>query len=342
MVKSKSWYQIVLVIAILLISSFSINAQDKNLKSDTSSIDNLLSDLKNDSLLSELRSMLDSMNKPESFFSVNASISNRLFSNKNNAFNSQQTNTGLTAFSPSISYFNKTGLGFSATSYLRNIDGKFSLYQTALSPSYDMISKKAIFGISYSYYLKKESASATPYNHEVYGYIQGRKTWLRPSLAGGWAMGNYQDVSVVPVRISGDYRWITDTSKVTIKDISIIAGVSHTFTLNNVLSKRDAITFIPQLSVIGGKQSFVTTSKTTYPELRERELRDDRIRKIYKVSTTSSSSNLTLQTMALSANLSYMKDIFSISAGYFMGYYFNNTIGNEISHIFSVSMGLTF
>ena len=236
--KSKSWYQIVLVIAILLISSFSINAQDKNLKSDTSSIDNLLSDLKNDSLLSELRSMLDSMNKPESFFSVNASISNRLFSNKNNAFNSQQTNTGLTAFSPSISYFNKTGLGFSATSYLRNIDGKFSLYQTALSPSYDMISKKAIFGISYSYYLKKESASATPYNHEVYGYIQGRKTWLRPSLAGGWAMGNYQDVSVVPVRISGDYRWITDTSKVTIKDISIMINFFQNLTNRNILGVR--------------------------------------------------------------------------------------------------------
>lgn len=340
--KFKSRYQLLFVVAILLISSFSINAQDRKLEGDTASIDNLLSDLKNDSLLSELKSMLDSMSKPESFFSVNASISNRLFSNKNNAFNSQQSNTGITAFSPSVSYFNKTGLGFSATSYLRNIDGKFSLYQTALSPSYDVISKKAIFGISYSYYLKKQSASATPYNHELYSYVQGRKTWLRPSFAIGWATGKYQDVSIIPVRISGNYRFIQDTSEVSLTDVSLIAGVSHTFTLINVLSKNDAITFIPQISLIGGKQSYVSKSIMTYPELRERESIIDRIRKVYKISSTSISPNLSIQTLALSANLSYMKNVVSISAGYFMGYYFSSITDNEISHIFNVSMGLTF
>lgn len=342
MKKFKSRYTITIVVAILLIPSFSICAQDKNIKSDTVLIKDLLSDFKNDSLLYDLSSMLDSMNKLESFFSVNASISNRLFSNKNNAFNSQQTNTGLTAFSPSISYFNKSGLGFSVTPYLRNIDGKFSLYQTALSPSYDVISKKSIFGISYSYYQKKESASATPYNHEVYAYIQGRKSWLRPSLAAGWAKGNYQDVSVIPVKINGNNRMIIDTSTVKLIDISLIAEVSHTFTLNHVLSRGDAITFLPQLSVIGGSQSFVTTSKMTYPELKNRAIRDDRIRKIYKISSTSSSSNFALQTMALSVNISYLQNILSISAGYFMGYYLNDTIGNELSHIFSVGMGLTF
>jgi hypothetical protein len=319
-------------------------AQEKKQVIDTSTISVELSDFKNDSLMTELRSLLDSMSKQQSFFSFYASVSNRLFSAKNNAFNSQQSNTSVTAFTPSLSYFHKTGLGLSATSYLRAIDGKFSLYQTAISPSFDKIEKKLMYGVSYSYYLKNKSIESTPYNHEVYAYLQGRKTWLRPSLAIGWAKGGYSDVSSIPIKVNGNYRWIMDSTYISLSDLSLSAGVSHSFILNNVITKNDAFTFVPQLSLITGRQSFITTSKITLPGIPEREVNDDRIRKIYKLLSPSSTSGaqFSLQTLAFSSNITYIKNAISLSAGYFAGYYFNNTNGDKLSHIFNISVGLTF
>jgi len=87
--------------------------------------------LKNDSLMSELKSLLGSMYKPESFFSANLGYSNRLFSTKNNALNAQQTKTGQAALLPSVSYFHQSGLGLTATGFIRTVDGKPSFYQLA-------------------------------------------------------------------------------------------------------------------------------------------------------------------------------------------------------------------
>jgi len=58
----------------------------------------------------------------------------------------------LLPFLPSVSYIHKSGLGFSATGYVRGIDATPSLYQMALSPSYDHIGEKSMFGVSYTYY----------------------------------------------------------------------------------------------------------------------------------------------------------------------------------------------
>ena len=345
MVKMQQSTPLAFLIAVfmLVVSPIQINAQEKSQALDTSGISAELSALKNDSLMSELRSLLDSMNQQQSFFSFYASVSNRLFSAKNNAFNSQQSNTSVTAFTPALSYFHKTGFGISATSYLRAIDGKFSMYQTAISPSFDKIEKKLMYGVSYSYYLKNKSIESTPYNHELYAYLQGRKTWLRPSLAIGWAKGGYSDVSTIPIKVNGNYRWILDSTYISLSDLSLSAGVSHSFIFNEVILKNDAVTFVPQLSLIGGRQSFETSSTMVLPGIPEREVNDDRIRKIYKLpSSSSSSSQLSLQTLAFSASLTYMKQAVSLSTGYFAGYYFNNTSGNKLSHIFNISIGLTF
>ena len=262
--KSTSTRIFIFVFSIFL-SSFSF-AQSNISNVDSASTFSELSSLKNDSLLVELRSLLDSMNKPVSFFSFYTSVSNRLYSTKNNAFNAQQYSNSGIAVSPSISYYHKTGLGLSATSYMRTIDGQFSLYQTALSPSFDKINKKIMYGVSYSYYIKKLSAVSTPYEHEVYAYVQGRKKWLRPSLAFGWAEGEYKDISVIPIKLNGNYRWISDTSMVTLNDLSLIAGLSHSFVFDHIFTKKDALTFVPQVNVIGGMQSFGIKSTMQIPE----------------------------------------------------------------------------
>ncbi len=299
--------------------------------------------LRNDTLLAELRLLLDSMGQQGSFFSVTTSVSNRLFSAKNNAFNSQQTNSGVTAFMPSIAYFHKSGFGLSGTGYVRAIDGSPAFYQMALSPSYDKIGKKIIYGISYSYYIKQQdlASSATPYNHEWYAYVQAKKLWLKPALAVGWASGKYQDVSSTIVTRFGAPRLVVDTSDVRLKDLSLSASLSHSFSFTKVFSKKGLLAIVPQLSLIGGIQNYSATSKSLIrlDHSREDELR--RVRKRYKVSS-SSSSTMSLQTAALSTNVSWYKGAFSISTGYFLGYYFNSSASSQFSHIFNVGLGFTF
>ena len=301
-----------------------------------------LSSLKNDSLLSELRMLLDSMNKPKSFFSANLSLSNKLFSAKNNAFNYQQSTTSSVAFLPSLSYYNKSGLGLALTTYFRSNGQQSSFYQTAITPSFDKINRKVMYGVSYSYYLKSSSTSATPYVNEIYGYFQGRKTWIRPALSLGWANGNYNDISVIPININGNSRFITDTSNVKLTDISISAGISHSFSLNKLFSKIDLLSITPQISIIAGKQQFTTTSNRPFPEFKDRNVILDRVRKIYKVPSTTSTSNASVQTLASSLNVSYIIQSISISSGYYMGFYINGTPGNRVSHIFNIGLGLTF
>ena len=226
---------------------------------------------------------------------------------------------------------------------LDSIDGSPAFYQMALSPSYDKIGKKIIYGISYSYYIKQQdlASSATPYNHEWYAYVQAKKLWLKPALAVGWASGKYQDVSSTIVTRFGAPRLVVDTSDVRLKDLSLSASLSHSFSFAKVFSKKGLLAIVPQLSLIGGIQNYSATSKSLIrlDHSREDELR--RVRKRYKVSS-SSSSTMSLQTAALSTNVSWYKGAFSISTGYFLGYYFNSSASSQFSHIFNVGLGFTF
>jgi len=97
----------------------------------------------------------------------------------------------------------------------------------------------------------------------------------------------------------------------------------------------------PQLSLIGGMQSYSTVSRSTVLGTRTREIELERIRKLYNVSSTEISS-FTLQTAAFSTNISWYRKAFSLSAGYFFAYYFDSSISNRTAHIFNLSTGLTF
>jgi hypothetical protein len=340
----KKKYRVTNFYLVALLALFTLSNETSMAQVTNSSIDTAVdfSEIKNDSLLLELRLLLDSMNKPKSFFSINLSLSNKLFSAKNNAFNYQQSTTSTIAFLPTISYYNKSGLGLSLTSYFRNNNQQFSFSQTAISPSFDKINRALMYGLSYSYYVKSSATSATPYVNEIYGYIQGRKYWLKPSLSLGWANGHYNDISVIPIKVNGNPRIITDTSKVRLNDISVSAGISHSFTLNELISKNDLLSFTPQITIIAGKQQFTTTSNRPFPEFNDRNIIFERVRKIYKVRSETNTTNATIQTLATSLSLSYILKSFSISTGYYMGYYIKNTFGNQFSHIFNVGLGLTF
>lgn len=248
----------------------------------------------------------------------------------------------MTALSPSVSYMHKSGFGMNATGYARNINGASSLYQTAISPSYDHFGSKAIYGISYTYYAKKGdlSTAVTPFDHELYAYIQSRKKWLRPSLAMGWANGSYRDVQTrADPRFPN--RMLYDTSLVRINDFSFIGSLSHTFSFKQVFVKDDLLLIIPQFSLIGGLQQYNIQTKTSTQVVRPRDARLDRLRSLYKVSNSSSAS-MSLQTAAMSVSLSWNMQSLSISSGYFCGYYFDSVTESSFSHIFNIGVGFTF
>ena len=301
--------------------------------------------LKNDSLINELRGMLDSLRTQKSFFSVATSFSNRLFSTNNNVLNAQQSSTGATAFIPSVSYFHKSGFGIGIMGYVRNINGSVRWYQTAITPSFDKVAKNLMYGISYSYYAKskvQDPSRVSPFNHDLYGYVQGRKTWLRPSLSVGYGDGSYTDSYVVPRRLpNGMMMNTSDTYKVHMKDLSINMGVSHSFVKSSLILKNDLFSFIPQISLITGVQT--TSSQSINSRVRFKNEMEDRKRmeQFYRVNQTSG-SGFGLRTAAVSANLSWFKDAVSISTGYFLGYYFQSTSTNKFSNIFNVTAGVTF
>jgi hypothetical protein len=324
---------------------FSFKASSQQVVIDTVALRADLAAMDKDSLVRELRGMLDSTGKSKSFFSANLSVSNRLFSNINNALNAQQTSANV-AITPSVSYYHKSGLGINTTAYFRPTNASGGLYQAAITPSYDHIGEKTMYGLSYTHYLKIDGTNSfiTPYDNEIYGYIQERKTWLRPSLTVGWAGGSYRDISTFPIRINGNVILVTDTTKITINDFSTILGFSHSFKFMDVFAGDDLLTIVPQISIIGGIQQYETESLSAGINFGIRTKENDlkRIRERYNLRSTSSTSPFILQTAAASLNVSWYKGAFSFSGGYFAGYYFQSATSSQWGHIFNVSLGLTF
>lgn len=299
-------------------------------------LDPLLTD---DALLADIRSLLDSFGIRKSFFMVDIGVSNRLFSLRNNNFNAQQVSANRIAFTPSVTYYHKSGLGFSAMAFLSSFDGQASFYQYAISPSYDYLNhKKFSFGVSYAYYISRDDLSfyATPFIHEVYGYIRGRKGWLRPGFTAGWATGSYQEVASLDTVIFGIPRRITDTTDVGINDLALTLSLAHHFDWDDVLLKGDGISLVPQVMVVGGAQQYKLDSKTTV-------FSGTRLRYVSRRFNGSSAENtgLRFQSLAFSLNASYFYKKLTLSGGYFLNYYLPET-DQPFTHIFSLTAGLTF
>ncbi len=300
------------------------------------SVDSLLSDA---ALLADIRSLLDSMGIRKSFFSVDLGVGNRLFSLRNNSFNAQQVSENRISLTPSVTYYHKSGLGFSAMAFLSTFDGKASFYQYAFSPSYDYLNnRKFSFGVSYAYYLTRDDLSyyATPFKHEVYGYVRGRKGWLRPGFAAGWATGSYQEARQLDTVIFGIPRRITDTTTVGLKDLALTFSAGHHFDVDDLFKKGDGLSIVPQALLTLGAQSYEQQSKTT--------LFSGRLYRYVsrRYNTTSfENTGLRFQSVSFSLNATYFLDKLSLSGGYFLNYYLPEA-EQKVTHVFSVSAGLVF
>jgi hypothetical protein len=300
------------------------------------SIDSLLTD---EALLAEIKSLLDSMGIRKSFFTAELGVGNRLFSLRNNTFNAQQVAENRISFTPSVSYFHKSGLGLSATAFMSVFDGKASFFQYAFSPSYDYLNnRKFSFGLSYAYYLTRDDLLfyATPFKHEIYGYVRGRKGWLRPGFSAGWATGSYQVIRQLDTVIFGIPRRITDTSNVGLKDLALSFSAAHYFEWEDLFKKGDGLTLVPMAMLTAGAQTFDTQSKTTIFSGRLYRYVSRRYN-----TTSFENTGLRFQSVSMALNATYFIDKVSLSGGYFLNYFLPET-DQKFTHVFSLTAGMTF
>lgn len=299
----------------------------------------------------EFDAFVDSLNGNKSYFDFSTGISNRIFSLRNNAFNTQQVSTSKLTLTPTLTYINKTGLGLSWTSFLIFDGSNSGFYQHAITPSYDYSKNDTVgFGLSYTRYFTSSNTSynTTPFNNELYGYVIFKKGWLQPGLSIGWANGKYKEVyskdTAVTLIINGIPRLVNltikDTIKTSIKDFSLIGTLQHSFDWYNLFNKKDEFSFTPLVMLIAGSQRY-TQTQTSGAALTRYPLR------VKSLGTNSSSnkSEFKFQSIGLSLTGNYYMGKFYISPQYYLDYYLPNDLSPDAKHlstIFSVTLGVTF
>ncbi len=300
-----------------------------------SSSDSLLVD---EAFLKELRLLMDSLEMNTSFFMVNIGVGNRLFSLRNNNFNAHQITTNKLSSTPSASYYHKSGLGFSAATFVTSDSGKVQFYQYALSPAFDyMKGKHLAYGVSYTRYFTKNDVSfyTTPFKNELFAYIQARKGWIKPGLSLGWANGDYREIIQFDTVVFGITRRIVDTTRVKLQDLSLVGSVSHVFDWDNILKRGDNISIIPQFSLVAGAQRYDTDSKGKFMLGKK-----GRITRRYNYSSIEN-TGFRLQAIAMSINVTYFISKFSITPQYFLSYYIPES-EKKFINIFSIMAGISF
>lgn len=216
-----------------------------------------------DSIMREMDSYLDSLSLSRSFFNVSIGAGTGFFNFKNSSTLTFNTEKKL-IFSPSVSYYHKTGLGLSATGYIINEDSALNLYQFALSPSYDYIKAgKWSTGVAYTRYFTKEDLAfyTTPIQNEIYAYFNYKKWWIQPGIAAGFGWGSRteykeREVDIIRRWLQLDPRPVTVINKESISDYSLLLSVRHDFDWENVFNGKDLITLTPVLLLSGGTQKF--------------------------------------------------------------------------------------
>jgi hypothetical protein len=217
-----------------------------------------------DSLMRDFDTYLDSLVKPKSFFTVSAGVGTGFFSFKDNtALSYEIKNRAI--FSPEISYFHKSGLGITVTSYMINEGGKFNSYQYAISPTYHFIKRKQFStGISFTRFYTKENLSfyTTPIQNEVYAFFNLKKWWLEPGIAVSYGWGSKteferKEIEVYLQRLKSSRKKIILIQRdESVRDFSTLFSLRHSFIFNDVLLRNDQLTIRPVMLLSAGTQNF--------------------------------------------------------------------------------------
>jgi len=298
-----------------------------------------------DDLFQDFDAFMDSILSPHSYFLGSLSVGKGYFNFESKSSALVEASKKLT-YSPTLGYYNKTGLGFTAIGYIINNNSKLNFYQFSLSPSFDYLKNKDFAtGVSYSKYFTKDSLPfyTSPLQNEVYAYFTYRKLWIRPTISMSYGWGSRSDyqhreelIQSLRLRPRG-YTYINTTES--IGDFSLMASVRHDFYWLDVFTYNDHIRFTPQISFTSGTQKFGfnQTSNTYATTLRN----DASI--LYSSEDIYLSDQIRFQPLSLSLFLrgEYSFGKVFIQPQLTMDYYFPSTSHN-FSTLFSVNAGLLF
>lgn len=224
-----------------------------------------------DMLFRDFDEFMDSILSPRSYFLFSVSASKGFYNFENKSTYDITTSKKLT-YSPTLGYYNKSGLGITLNGYVVDDGANMNFFQTGLTPSFDYLKNRNFAaGISYTKFFTKDSLPfyTTPIQNELYAYFVYRKWWVRPMLAVSYGWGSRSDYEEREILLQDlrlrrrGYTYINTEEKVS--DFSLMASVRHDFYWLDILTNKDHIRFTPQLTFTSGTQKFgFNQSSTTY------------------------------------------------------------------------------
>ena len=304
-----------------------------------------LSEKDSTELENQLKNLLGADEKPVSYFYASVGLGNRLYSSKNNSLNANQGAASTVVYSPSISYFNKTGLGFSAGANLLNDSKMFGVNQYSISPSYDLMGDKNFsLGISYTHYFVKDKYSdfTSSVQNDWFSYFGYKKSWIKPSISLGFCSGEYGEAKSKDTIIGGVKRSFYDTLNYKSNSFYTMFSVKHDFLWYAVFDKSDGLSFSPSLMVNAGSGSSTVSHITnvTGGLLGGEEMFRKPIRKNRSPRTQTSKFNV--QSIGLGLNLDYSIGNFNIQPQYYLDYYVGSSSTDKTTSLFMLMVGYTF
>lgn len=230
--------------------------------------------LNSDSIEKELDAFLEyySQKNNQSYFHISTSINNTQLSINNLALNAQQLNPGI-AVTPSVEYVHKSGISASYNISIL-LDGNLSgIIQHAINTGYTYSKKKKIdFGAYYTNFISNPSLSqyGSPYKHDLYAYATWNHSYILPSIAIGYAAGNYNEYkqSSEKLIISRPFRGDTtinftvyDSLSVRLKDFTSTVSFKKRFIFEGKKENRYLV-FTPSFLLLFIKNNYEVEYKS--------------------------------------------------------------------------------
>jgi hypothetical protein len=319
---------------------FTVNSQVTKTDSTSINIDSLEREI--DAFLD----LYDSLKAPRSYLLVSLGAGNTQFSVRNVALNAQQSATNL-SITPTLGYYHKSGFGFTYNNYLLVETGKTQLLQHAATVSYDYLkAENASFGISYTrFFGKKEFVNASsPYDNDVLAYLQFGKNKFQYGAMFGFSGGRYRetlqylDSQQVRMPLTNQFAWryyyVSDTSDVLVRDLTLIPYLRYNLLLNGI-GKKDYFNLQPTLMLLGSRGAVAIDSKGS---IRERRLLD---RSRNYSETYSQKSAFQFQSVGLQLDGTWYIGKFFLNPQVYLDYYLLSK-ENKWSALYSVQTGFMF
>lgn len=284
----------------------------------------------------DLMGLLNDSAETKTYTEISLGIGNKLFSVKNNTVNTSQIQVNKLYYTPALAYHHKSGFSISLMPYLASANGSLKVYQTAISPAYDYADKKIGTGISYTRYIANNNSfnSDALYQNDFYAYVKGKKGFIQPEISLGYSTGKFKEINIDTIH-SMNPIIIRDSTKNSIKDFSLSAGIGHLFKIMDIFRTGDDIGITPQIMLTAGSEKYLSAHiNKNIPAIVKRSKR-------IRQRSQTNNSPLALQSLAFSLNADYSIGKFSVNPNVYVDYYLPQTTSKRLSSVYSVTFAFS-